>query len=71
MRKRNRKVEVSDISNKMGRPTDNPKTLRMEIRLTPDESGLLKYCAEQLNLTRTQVVVKGVELVKQQIERVT
>lgn len=52
-----------------GRPTTNKKTERLEIRLTPDESALLNECAEALDASRTEVINKGVKLVKAEIDK--
>ena len=36
--------------------TDNPKNIRLEIRLTQEENTLLESCAERLNTTKTNVL---------------
>ena len=54
---------------KKGRPTNNPKNIQMRIRLTKDESEKLKFCAENLNKTMTDVVVMGIEQVYANIEK--
>ena len=56
------------MSPRLGRPTDNKKTERMEIRLTPDEAALLQECAERLQMTKTEVINKGVCLVKKELD---
>lgn len=43
--------------------TDNPRNVRLEIRLTADESELLEECAELNNSTKTDVIIKGIQLV--------
>lgn len=52
------------MGNKTGRPkSDNPKTITVKARIDADtDSRLQKYCAEN-NLTRTDVVRKGIELI--------
>ena len=60
---------MAGIVKKMGRPTANPKTEQLTLRLTSDEADLLKYCADKLNLTRTQVIIKGAEMVRNSIEQ--
>jgi len=57
------------IEKKMGRPTNNPKTVRLGLRLTPDEAEMLFYCSEMLKVARINVIVKGIELVKAQIDQ--
>lgn len=54
---------------KMGRPTNNKKTERLEIRLTPEEAKDLSECSELLNVTRTAVINKGIQLVKAELNR--
>ncbi len=56
------------MSPRLGRPTDNKKTERLEIRLTPDEAALLQECAERLQMTKTEVINKGVCLVKKELD---
>jgi len=56
------------IGKKMGRPTNDPKVIRLGIRLTPDEAEALQYCSDKLNIPRTSVISKGIELVKAEIQ---
>lgn len=59
------------MSPKTGRPkSDNPKNIRLEIRLTQEQSEILARCAAELNLTRTAVIVKGIEKVYQEIGQI-
>ena len=48
--------------------TDNPKNIRLEIRLTKDENELLTECAEKLKTTKTEVINKGIRLVKKKLD---
>lgn len=57
------------MSAKMGRPTANKKTERLEIRLTPQEAQDLQYCADALGISRTDVINKGVQLVKEEVAK--
>lgn len=53
-----------------GRPkSSNPKNVRLEIRLSQNESKLLEECAQRLNVTKTEVINKGIELVKAELEK--
>lgn len=56
------------MSPRTGRPTKEPKKIRLEIRLTQSQSDLLQNCANELNTTRTDVINKGIELVKKEID---
>ena len=49
--------------------TDNPKNVRLEIRMTKEENDLLTECAEKLNTTKTDVIKRGVKLVKEEIDK--
>ena len=58
------------MSPKMGQKlTDNPRNVRLEIRLTQSESELLEECAEKLNTTKTKVITKGIEMVSKEINK--
>lgn len=63
------KKERGDIvSPKTGRPPiENPKNVRMEIRLTKAQADMLEECAKKLNTTRTNVILKGIELVASEL----
>lgn len=53
-----------------GRPKiENPKNIRLEIRLTKQENQLLEECAERMNTTKTEVINKGVKLVKDELDK--
>lgn len=58
------------MSTKMGRPpSSNPKNIQMRIRLTKDESEKLRFCAESLGKTMTDVVILGIEKVCADIKK--
>ena len=52
-----------------GRPKiENPKNVRLEIRLTKQENELLTECAKKMQTTKTEVINKGVRLVKKELD---
>ena len=54
-----------------GRPkSENPKNVRLEIRLTKTESQLLEECSRELKTTKTDVIVKGIEIINQGLGQV-
>ena len=57
------------MSTKTGRPTTNKKTERLEIRLAPDELELMEECSKILTVSKTEVINKGVKLVKAEIDQ--
>lgn len=52
-----------------GRPTANKKTVRLEIRLAPNEAEILQECAERLNISKTDVINRGVALIKAELDK--
>lgn len=57
------------MSPRTGRPkSDNPKNVRLEIRLTQEQAQSLDECAKILETNRTDVINKGIELLKAKIE---
>lgn len=58
------------MSPRTGRPPiENPRNVNLNIRITKDEANLIQECAEALNTTRTEVIVKGVRMVKDELEK--
>lgn len=57
------------MSPRTGRPTSNKKTERLEIRLTPEEAQDLQECADRLNVSKTEVINKSVQLVKAELDK--
>ena len=58
------------MSPRTGRPPkENPRNINLNIRLTKDESERIKKCADKLELTRTDTIMKGIAMVEEQIEK--
>lgn len=53
---------------KMGRPTTNPRTGQIHVRLSEKELALLNECAERMGTTRANVVARGIEKVYRELE---
>lgn len=50
---------------KVGRPkSDNPKNRRVSIKLTESEFQNLEEVANQKQLSKTQAILKGIDLLK-------
>ena len=45
---------------KMGRPTDSPKIIDIKIRFDKDTVDKLEICSEKMQITRAEVVRRGV-----------
>jgi hypothetical protein len=52
-----------------GRPTQDKRDKRFEIRLSADTYNILEECAKSLNITKSDVVHKGIALVKAEIDK--
>lgn len=57
------------MSPRTGRPTENPKKIRLEIRMSEKEALDLQECAETLKITKTDVINKGIQMVKKSIKK--
>ncbi len=62
-------LKRGDYMPRTGRPTANKKTLRLEIRLTPNEAAVLQECADKLEISKTEVINKGIALVKAELDK--
>lgn len=60
---------IIEAKKKMGRPTENPKTRRLEIRLSESENKMLDECAERAEKSRTEIIVLGIELVHKEVHK--
>ncbi|MCI8945051.1 MAG: hypothetical protein HFE33_05220 [Clostridia bacterium] len=57
------------MSPRTGRPKEpNSKSLRFTFRLSEETAKDLEECAKELKTSKAQVVEKGIQLVKKQIE---
>lgn len=52
------------MGTKMGRPTDSPKTFRLQIRVDEKTMKDLDYCVRTLGKSRSDIVRNGIGLVK-------
>lgn len=58
------------MSPRTGRPPkDNPRNVNLNIRVTKEEAELIQECADKLQTTRTDVIIKGVNLVKDALDK--
>lgn len=58
------------MSPKLGQKlTDNPKTVKLNLRLTKKEAEDIQYCADKLNTTRVDVINRGVKKIKEEIDK--
>lgn len=58
------------MSPKTGRPPkESPRNVNLNIRITREESARIQKCADKLNTTRTDAIMKGIELVEKEIEK--
>lgn len=52
------------MSPRTGRPkVDNPRKNQTKIRTTDEELKKIEFCAKELNLSKTDVILKGVDMV--------
>lgn len=49
--------------------TDNPRNVRLEIRLTQSENDMLTDTAKKMRTTKTAVIVDGVRRVRDNLEK--
>lgn len=52
-----------------GRPTDNPKTGRFEIRISSAEEEMLDYCCQITGKKRTDIVRMGIAKVYNELKQ--
>lgn len=52
-----------------GRPTQDKRDKRFELRLSDETYQTLEECSEQLNITKAEVIHKGIAMVKAEIDK--
>lgn len=58
------------MSPRTGRPPiENPKSVKMNIRISEKTARDLQECAESLNVSRVNVIEKGIQLVKASLDK--
>lgn len=58
------------MSPRTGRPPkENPRNVNLNLRLTREEAAMIQDCADAMNTTRTEVIVQGVRLVRENLEK--
>ena len=57
------------MSPRLGRPPkENPRNVNLNLRLTAQEAKDVQDCADKLGVSRTDALMKGIELVKSEIK---
>lgn len=63
-------MKGDDIISPAGRPPkENPRNVNLNIRITKNEAQRIKECASKLNITRTDTIMKGIELVEKELNK--
>lgn len=57
------------MSPKMGRPTDNPKTHQVMVRLDKDTETILETYCRQENVTKAEAMRRGARKLKDDIKQ--
>lgn len=58
------------MSPKTGRPPkENPRNVNLNIRLTKSEAKEIQECADILGISRTDVIIRGIKLLKAEIKK--
>lgn len=55
------------MSPRTGRPTEDPKKNRFELRISDKENEMLEYCMKETGMSRADVVRRGIELVYKEV----
>ena len=53
----------------MGRPTTDPKTHELKIRMSDKYMEKLEYCQSQTGMTRVDIIRMGIDKVYQELQK--
>lgn len=48
-------------------PKDNSRNCNLSLRLTKEEKDKIQNCADRLSLTRTDTIMKGIDMVEKEL----
>ncbi len=54
---------------KMGRPTDNPKDISLKVRLDQETSEMLDDCVRVLEVSKAEVMRRGIHKVHDDLQK--
>ena len=57
------------VAKKVGRPTDNPKTNPIHVRLDDETTSILNEYCEQENIPKTEAIRRGIKKLKSDIKK--
>ena len=52
-----------------GRPTDDPKKYETRVRMSDSDLEKLNYCCEKFELTKAEVIRRGIEVVYREAQK--
>lgn len=53
----------------MGRPTDDPKTERLEIRISRQDIEKLDFCCEKVKKRRAEIIRMGIQKIFEELSQ--
>lgn len=59
---------ISVEKKKMGRPTDNPRTEKIGLRMSKSEINDIQKCADKMQTQRINAIVEGIQLLKEKLD---
>lgn len=54
---------------RVGRPTNDPKSLNTRIRLSESDVEKLNYCAERLGVKKSEIIRMGIDKVYEELKK--
>lgn len=54
---------------RMGRPTDDPKTLKINLRLSETDAQRLEYCAKATGKQRAEIIRQGIREIYERLKK--
>ena len=55
------------MSPRTGRPTEDPKRSRVQMRISEREIEMLEFCCKKAGLTKADVIRRGIQLVYKEL----
>lgn len=63
-------MKGDDFISPAGRPKkENARNVNLGIRITKSESEKIQKCADRLGMTRTDTIMKGIDMVEEELNK--
>jgi hypothetical protein len=61
--------KILDDKSKMGRPTDDPKTITVRTRISESDNEILEELVNELGMNKSEILRRGIEVQHKNLDK--